>query len=204
MTARALLCLAAFALTTPAARAEPVYVVEQLIVNVVSEPGGEGTRVATVKSGERMELLDRQGGEAHVRLANGTEGWIRASYVSSEPPLQNRLTERTAEVEKLKQNVSRLETELAAARVAGTPAPATPTVKAPAAAAEPTPGGGPGEAGARPSAPAGPMQTAQQGARPTWQWVLGSSTVMVLVGFALGWRMLDRRIRRKYGGLRIY
>ena len=26
----------------------------------------------------------------------------------------------------------------------------------------------------------------------------------LLVGFALGWRTLDRSIRRKYGGLRIY
>ena len=26
----------------------------------------------------------------------------------------------------------------------------------------------------------------------------------LIAGFVLGWRMLDRRIRRKYGGLRIY
>jgi hypothetical protein len=43
-----------------------------------------------------------------------------------------------------------------------------------------------------------------QSAHPIWQWVLGSAVVALLGGFALGWRMLDRRIRRKYGGLRIY
>jgi hypothetical protein len=26
----------------------------------------------------------------------------------------------------------------------------------------------------------------------------------LLAGFAVGWRVLDRRIRSKYGGLRIY
>jgi len=41
-------------------------------------------------------------------------------------------------------------------------------------------------------------------ARPVWHWVLGSSVIALGLGFALGWRMLDRRIRRKYGGLRIY
>jgi hypothetical protein len=41
-------------------------------------------------------------------------------------------------------------------------------------------------------------------ARPVWHWALGSFVVALGLGFALGWSMLDRRIRRKYGGLRIY
>jgi hypothetical protein len=40
--------------------------------------------------------------------------------------------------------------------------------------------------------------------RPIWQWALGCCLLGLIGGFALGWRMLDRRIRRKYGGLRIY
>jgi hypothetical protein len=39
---------------------------------------------------------------------------------------------------------------------------------------------------------------------PTWLWVAGASAVALVVGFVLGWRTLDRRIRRKYGGLKIY
>jgi len=39
---------------------------------------------------------------------------------------------------------------------------------------------------------------------PVWLWILGSSAVTLCLGFILGWRTLDRRIRRKYGGLRIY
>ena len=41
-------------------------------------------------------------------------------------------------------------------------------------------------------------------AQPTWQWVIGTAVVSLIVGFMLGWRTLDRRIRKKYGGLRIY
>jgi phosphate/sulfate permease len=39
---------------------------------------------------------------------------------------------------------------------------------------------------------------------PTWEWVISAAALALVVGFWLGWRTLDRRIRKKYGGLRIY
>jgi len=174
----------------PAIHAEALYVIEQLVVTVSSVPGGSGERVATLRSGDRVELLERQsGGEAHVRLANGAEGWGKAAYLSPELPLQRRLAVRSAGVEKLKQDVSRLESDLAAARVAAsTPAP---TVE-PAAASLPE------------HDPAFFMTPADQPRRAVWPWALGWSMAALALGFVLGWRMLDRRIRRKYGGMRIY
>jgi hypothetical protein len=46
--------------------------------------------------------------------------------------------------------------------------------------------------------------TAPQLPRQGWAWLIGASLGTLVAGFVLGWRMLDRRIRRKYGGLRIY
>jgi hypothetical protein len=219
MMARASLCLVALALGVPAARADPVYVIEQLVVTVTSDPGPDGERVAQVKSGDQLELLEREGDEAHVRLPNGSEGWIKASYVSSEQPMQHRLAERTAEVEQLKQDVTRLESELAAARaakstppVANTPPPrAVPVAPAPTPPPVAAPAPTPSPVSEPQSAAPAPMQdasvflrTPDQPSRPVWEWVLGTAVVMLLVGFALGWRTLDRRIRSKYGGLRIY
>jgi hypothetical protein len=37
-----------------------------------------------------------------------------------------------------------------------------------------------------------------------WAWASGCSLIALALGFLLGWRALDRRIRRKYGGLKIY
>jgi hypothetical protein len=37
-----------------------------------------------------------------------------------------------------------------------------------------------------------------------WPWALGCTIVSLCVGFVLGALVLDRHIRRKYGGLRIY
>jgi hypothetical protein len=211
---RASLCLLALMLTPVAVRADPTYVVEQLVVSVTSASDAESERIGQVKSGDKLELIEREGDESHVRLPNGKDGWVKSSYLTTEPPLQTRLTERTAEVEKLKQDadklrqegdrlkqdVSRLESQLAAARVAhaatsDSPAPATSNSALPAASD---------------SAPPAPLhdtvflRSPEHPGDTPWLLLLGICAVMLLVGFVAGWKTLDGRIRRKYGGLRIY
>jgi hypothetical protein len=41
-------------------------------------------------------------------------------------------------------------------------------------------------------------------AQPSWLWVVACSLIALVLGFVAGWRVLDLRIRRRYGGLRIY
>jgi Bacterial SH3 domain len=193
---KAWLYLLALAFAAPGVRADPVYVIEQLVVSVGSAPDGESERIGQVKSGDKLELIERQGDEAHVRLSNGKDGWIKGSYLTTEPPVQARLTERTAEVEKLKQegdklkqDVSRLESELAAARAAPkeTPPPTTDSAGPPAPIHETV-----------------FLRSPERTGPTSWQFLLGVAAVMLLVGFVIGWKTLDRRIRQKYGGLRIY
>jgi hypothetical protein len=226
VTYRQALLLVALAIA-PAIHAETLYVIEQLVVNVNNAPDASGARIATIKSGEAVEVLDRQGDQVHVHLPSGVEGWIRKSYLSADEPLQHRLTERTAEVEKLKQDVARLEGDLAAARAktntaaptpAATKVPAAPpgTATSPDLRAHPAPGAtdaSPSTAetntvntAADPGAgePAYFMTPPEGPARPVRHWALGSFVVALGLGYALGWYVLDRRIRRKYGGLRIY
>jgi hypothetical protein len=52
-----------------------------------------------------------------------------------------------------------------------------------------------------------PPEEAGSGVPPAhsaWGWLAATTLVALGAGFLLGWRLLDRRIRRKYGGLRIY
>jgi hypothetical protein len=193
---KASLYLLALCFAAPGVRADPVYVIEQLVVSVANAPGGEGEHIGQVKSGDKLELIERQADEAHVRLSNGKDGWIKGSYLTTEPPLQTRLTERTAEVEKLrqegdklKQDVSRLESELAAARAAPkeTPQPAPDSAAPPAPIRETV-----------------FLRSPDRASPTSWPFLLGVAAVMLLVGFVIGWKTLDRRIRQKYGGLRIY
>jgi SH3 domain-containing protein len=196
--------LAALALGAPAAQlaaalpvaAESLYVIEQLVVNVNSAPDASGERIATVKSGDRVEVIERLRDEVHVRLGNGTEGWIRASYLSADEPLRSRLAQRDAQLAQLHADVSRLQGELNAPRAA---AGGAPRAAPPAAAAAST--------GEEAAAAAPGMLFATSAAAPAqrlWPWVLVSSLLSLGCGFMLGALLLDRHIRRKYGGLRIY
>ncbi len=183
----------------PAARAETAYVVEQLVVSVNSVPDASGERIATVKSGERLEVIERLRDEVHVQLAGGKDGWIRASYLSADEPLRPRLAASTAEVARLKEELGRLQAQLDAARTTAGAAP----------------GGGAAASAPPPAASAEDSASAPQGAlfagavqednpRRGWPWALAAVLLALCVGFVLGALVLDRHIRRKYGGLRIY
>jgi hypothetical protein len=191
--------LAALMILAPL-HAEPLYVVEQLVVNVNSAPDASGERIATVKSAERVELLERAGEQVHVRLASGREGWIRASYLTAEEPLRVRLAQRDGEIARLGDEMSQLKAQLRAnpappaSGSAASPAVSggAPAATAPAAAQE---------AGAP---PAGSLFSTDERPHPPWPWGIAALLVGFGLGFGLGALMLDRHIRRKYGGLRIY
>ena len=188
------------------AHAETLYVVEQLVINVNSAPDASGERIATVKSGEPMEVIERVRDQVHVTLPNGKDGWIRASYLSAEEPMKPRLAASLAEVARLKDELARLQGQSASAHSpAAVSAP--PVVRAAPVASAPAPA---------PAPPALPAEEARSSERPmfapetpeaarrVWPWALGTALLGLGVGFALGALVLDRHIRRKYGGLRIY
>jgi len=178
---------------TPGARAaDTLYVVEQVAVSLNSSADGSGERVASLKSGDRVELLERVGEAVHVRLPDGREGWLRAIYVSGDAPMRPRLQQSEAEVTRLRAEVSRLEAQLGAtASLNATAPPATAAADSAAENATAAPGGL-----FSPPADSPP--------RRIWPWALCWALVGLLLGFGLGWRMLDRSIRKKYGGLKIY
>jgi hypothetical protein len=182
----------ALALAAPVSHAETTYVNDQLVVGVSATVEADSERVGQVKSGDKLEVIERDGDQTHIKLSNGKDGWVKSSYLTNEPPPQVRLTERNAEIEKLKtegdkvkQDVTRLEGELAAARAAHNatsdapqpPAPIHDTVF---------------------------LREPERQSSTSWQVLLGVAGVMLLVGFIAGWTTLDRKIRQKYGGLKIY
>jgi Bacterial SH3 domain len=177
--ARALAAVAAACLCW-SARAETLYVIDQVVVGVSSAANDTGEHIGTLRSGESVQVLERHDAYVRVRLPSGTDGWVKASYLSPQLPLQQQLAAQALEVERLKQEVSHLQGEARAAPLVA------PTPDPPVAAA------------------IVPADAPVQGVRPVWPWVLGAAAAALLGGFMLGWRMLDRRIRRKYGGLRIY
>jgi hypothetical protein len=180
-------------------RAETLYVIEQLVVAVNSAPDASGERVATLKSGDRVEVLERAGEQVQVRLASGREGWVRASYLSADEPLRVRLAQRDAEIARLNDEVGRLKGQRSDGPAPGAAAAADAARAAPPAGAATAPVEDP----AAPP-PGALFSIGEERSRPVWPWMIAAALIGFGVGFGLGALVLDLYIRRKYGGLRIY
>ena len=83
-----LLSLAVFGLmvflTASISQAETMYVTDVLKLIVRSEKGYDQNLLTVVKSGQAVEVLQKDGDWARVRLSDGREGWVLARYLISE------------------------------------------------------------------------------------------------------------------------
>ncbi|WP_116811164.1 SH3 domain-containing protein [Steroidobacter cummioxidans] len=192
-----------------AAAAEPApqqrFVSDKLVLNVYSEPDQGSDRIATIQTGDAVEELERAGNLVRVRLAEGREGWVGASYLTSDAPAIVRLRELQRQqptpaprVDKASlEEIAQLKKENTTLR--GQVSELQARVVAPVASPPPQ-----GETITE--MPAAPMQAA---AFPTTAptGVMGWLVAMLLVGaasFAGGYQMLARRLRKRFGGLKIY
>ena len=188
-------------LAAKGAIAATAYVSDELVLGVYAEENNQGQRLATLHSGARVETLMQNGDFTQVRLTDGTTGWVRSAFLITKAPAVVRVKQleeeldRTrattpalaeaaarSEVERLKQELASKQSELEAAK-SGAAISATPGV---------------GTASASTPAPA---------QIPTSRWVaiaVIATAAGLGCGFWLGYATLARRIRRKFGGLKVY
>jgi hypothetical protein len=191
----AALFLALLAIKSMAATA---YVSDELVLGVYAEENSQGQRLATLHSGTQVETLSQNGEFTHVRLSDGTTGWVKSAFLTTNEPAVVRvkrleedldrsrattpaLAEAAArsEVERLKLELAAKQAELDAAR-------------------------GPSAAAAVP-AQAGALAAIQAAAAPWWPMLAVIGVAIGLgCGFWLGYATLARRIRHKFGGLKVY
>ncbi|HZF16944.1 MAG TPA: TIGR04211 family SH3 domain-containing protein [Steroidobacteraceae bacterium] len=206
-------CLLYSLLLAPlAAAAETAYVSDKLVVGVYATASTEGERLAQLSTGDSVEVLARDLEYAQVRLEDGREGWIRNSYLSSEPPaaakipaLQAQVQKLTAAAEKNSQattqpaadakKIAELQKALDAARAALASKPQTEPAQAPAAASS---------SQSDEVLPIEPIGADLAYRRKAWIWGIAVALFTFGAGFGVGWILLDRRIRARYGGLRVY
>jgi hypothetical protein len=194
--------LAALLLTLLSAKgvAATAYVSDELVLGVYAEENNQGQRLATLHSGTSVETLAQDGDFTQVRLTDGTTGWVKTAFLTATEPAVVRVKrleeelDRTrattpalaeaaarSEVERLKQELSARQSELAAARGGAVSPPAPPQ-----------------------SAP-GPLAAIQAPAETLWQVIAGIALLIGLAcGFWLGYATLARRIKHKFGGIKVY
>jgi hypothetical protein len=201
-------CLAALLLALLAARATAAtaYVSDELVLGLYTEQNSQGQRLATLHSGASVETLGVNGEFTQVRLNDGTVGWVKSAYLTTREPatvrvkrLEEELDRRRAttpalaeaaarsEVEQLKRELAAKQSELDDAR--GSPA-VPPAASGPAAVGGASPGGA---AAGRSAATSG----------QTWTLILAVLAALSC-GFWLGYATLARRIKHKFGGLKVY
>lgn len=168
-------------------RAATAYVTDELVLGVYEQQSTSGTRLATLHSGASVETLAVNADATEVRLADGITGWVKSAYLTTSEPAIVRLKQLQDELDRSRaatrmpaeaaerNEVERLRRELAEQAQAGS----APVSVAVAAVAPP------------PETRAG-----------LW-WGL-SLLLALAIGFGLGYATLARRVRIKFGGIKVY
>jgi hypothetical protein len=195
------------ALLAVRAAAATAYVSDELVLGVYAEQNNQGPRLTTLHSGARLDTLVVQGEFTQVRLSDGTTGWVKSAYLTTQEPAVLRvkkleeeldrsrattpaLAEAAArsEVEQLTRELAAMQAELDAARESrGTPAGVPNTAAPPTIAA---PSGIPARIAASTKVSAG-----------IW---IPAVLAALAGGFWVGYATLAHRIRHKFGGIKVY
>ncbi len=193
-------------------RAATAYVTDELVLGVYGDADQKGQRLAILHSGTSVETLASSGDVTQVRLADGRTGWVKTAFLVTAEPA-------TVRVKQLEEQLDRLHAttpELAQAalrsevqRLTGALAAATAELEtARSAAASPNSGA---NSGASTGAISGiNARTTVDGKafgdralrRP---WLTGVLLLLALgTGCWLGYGALALRLRRKFGGVKVY
>ena len=194
---RAALPLALLSMPGVAATA---YVSDELVLGVYAEQSSQGPRLATLHSGTSLETLGQNGDFTQVRLSDGTTGWVKSAFLTSKEPAVVRVKQLEEELDRsrattpalaeaaARREVERLQSELAAKQGeldAARAASLTPVIASPPAL--------------------GTLAAIQAAAAVRWPAIAASSVAVGLaVGFWLGYATLARRVRNKFGGIKVY
>ena len=181
-----------------------LFVSDKLVLNVYAEADQSSSRVATIETGDAVDELERTENYARVRLQDGREGWVGSNYLTDDAPAAVQLRELQRQQKsaaqgadkKSAEEIARLkkESESLQAQIKD--------LKAAAAAPPPPPDDGVLEGAAttpQTLAAAAPADTS----RALWIWPI-VAVLAAGLAYAAGYQSLARKLRKKFGGLRIY
>lgn len=191
------------------AAAQPMqrYVSDKLVLNVYAEADQDSARVATIQTGDAVDELERSGNLVRVRLEDGREGWVGASYLASDAPAVVRLRELQRQTPSMAPRVDKASTEEIARLKKENAALLRQVNELQSRPAAPVASPGNSDVPVETQAPDAAIQaTALASAAPrggVWGWLIAMMFVGA-VSFAGGYQSLARRLRKKFGGLKIY
>ncbi len=195
---RQLLCLLLLCLPAIGV-AQTVYVTDNLRLGIHQAADTSDRAFRMLESGQALEIITRDRNYAHVRLPDGTEGYVKAAYLVDDKPaklivsevqsanadLENRLAELNAAFSQPAETIASLEQQVAQTQGALDDALAANTSLT-----------GENEDLTR--------RQAQYRFTLPAKWVAAALAVTLLGGFLGGLWWTDYRSRKRHGGIRIY
>jgi len=179
--------------------AQTRYVTDLLRLNLHEQPQSQGKIIKTVISGDPLVVLENQPGYAKVRSADGLIGWTKSAYLVDDKPPRLIVTQLEKKVVKLnKQKNKAVEEKIQAQKDAAKYKTLLETNKQNEASVN------------------SQIETLREqnktyesamrtyGSSIPLDVFLVSILVILVLGFALGWYIIDYRIRKRHGGFRLY
>jgi hypothetical protein len=160
-------------------RAATAYVTDELVLGVYAAQSTLGPRLATLHSGAIVDALTVSGDATQVRLPDGITGWVKSAYLTTSQPATVRLKILQEELDRSRATTPGLEAAERSEVVRRT---------------QDLPG--------QPASGTGPRTAAVQSSRP-WIWI-AAIVIALGGGFWLGYAALARRIKYKFGGIKVY
>lgn len=181
------------------ASAETLYVTDILRLGLHHTEDTSDEPFENLVSGAALEVIEKKGNYAHVRTADGQDGWVKSAYLVAEKPAQARVAELEAELTRLRNEFAearsaRLVAEEEAGRLNKQMAASSDS----ADAIQDTLG-----RLKRENQEYEARLDSYRGSLPL-PWVGAALLVALAAGFLAGLWWLDALIRRRHGGFRIY
>jgi SH3 domain protein len=181
------------------AAAETAYVTDSLRLGLHAAPDTSDRPFENLISGMAVEVLERNPSYARVRLADGREGWVKATYLVALKPAAARVAELEAEMAKLTNDAAAATAAQSAAEQAL--ARHTAELQAKTGSAETIQ-----ETVTRLQDENQAYEARLESYRHSlpMKWVIPALVVVLVAGFFAGLWWLDALIRRRHGGFRVY
>jgi hypothetical protein len=172
------------ALLATSGRAATAYVTDELVLGVYADQKTQGERLTTLHSGAAVETLGVSGDSTQVRLADGVVGWVKTAYLTNSEPATVRIKQLQDELDRTRATTPALAEAAERSEVARLTRELEQRQSNPASFA----GGGSAAADRSP---------------PVWVWI-AAVCLALGCGFWLGYAALARRIKHKFGGIKVY
>ena len=91
---------------------QAAHITDKLLVGLYETPNNSTKPQQIVSSGTPLDVLKKEGGYSLVRLGDGSEGWIKSTYITAEKPAKAQLLELQAKTGELKQKLQQAEEKL--------------------------------------------------------------------------------------------